>query len=213
MFFCCSGTGDGRRCGIYRRALAGIGGEEWAGEGPGNLPWWRLGRPTEEERLKRSEGAYIDELGRSTAMWRPRIEARDWVNLACSHLGVNPEELKGHGRDPEIVKCRELIGLVGIERYGVKVNELAEVLEKSRDGVSKWMRRGAVRRVSDPDLPRPHKRWTTLRGKSPNCDKSAKRCLAPFHGLVPARESLPHDPPTGPCATVSDDEDNSAGRH
>jgi REP element-mobilizing transposase RayT len=133
--------GDRRREALrhYRRTLAGIGGEEWAGEGPGNLPWWRLGRPTEEERLKRSEGAYIDELGRSTAMWRPRIEARDWVNLACAHLGVNPEELKGHGRDPEIVKCRELI-------------ELAEVLEKSRDGVSKWMRRGAVRRVSDPEF-------------------------------------------------------------
>jgi REP element-mobilizing transposase RayT len=146
--------GDRRREALrhYRRTLAGIGGEEWAGEGPGNLPWWRLGRPTEEERLKRSEGAYIDELGRSTAMWRPRIEARDWVNLACAHLGVNPEELKGHGRDPEIVKCRELIGLVGIERYGVKVIELAEVLEKSRDGVSKWMRRGAVRRVSDPEF-------------------------------------------------------------
>jgi len=146
--------GDKRREALrsYRGALAGIGGEEWANEGPGNLPWWRLGRPTEEERLKRSKGAYIDELGRSTAIWRPRFDSRKWLDFACSQLGVDPEALKGRGRDSEIVKCRELIGLVGIERYGVKVVELAEVLGKSRDGVSKWVRRGVVRRETDPDF-------------------------------------------------------------
>ena len=31
-------------------------------KGLGGLPWWRLGRPTEEERLRRSKGAHIDEL-------------------------------------------------------------------------------------------------------------------------------------------------------
>jgi hypothetical protein len=39
--------------------------------------------------------------------------------------------------------------MVGIERYGVKVKEMAEVLEKSNDGVSKWMRRGVNRRAAE----------------------------------------------------------------
>ncbi len=133
----------------YRGVLAGIGGEEWSSEGPGKLPWWRLGRPAEEERLRRSKGAPIDELGRSTAMWRPRYGAGDWLQIACRQLGVDPEDVKGRERDPEVVRCRELIGLVGIERYGVGVSELADVLGKSRDGVSKWMRRGARRRTGD----------------------------------------------------------------
>ena len=47
---------------------------------------------------------------------------------------------------------RELIGLVGIERFGVKVVDLAQILQKSRDGVSKWMRRGAARREADKDF-------------------------------------------------------------
>ena len=47
---------------------------------------------------------------------------------------------------------RELIGLVGIERYGVKVTALAAELGKSRDGVSRWYRRGAVRREEDPEF-------------------------------------------------------------
>lgn len=136
----------------YRAALAGVASKEWSTQGPGGLPWWRLGRPTEEERLRRSKGAHIDELGRTTAMWRPRYEAEDWLRLACAHLGVDIEDLKGRGRDPDIVRYRELIGLVGIERYGVKVTELAEVLGKSRDGVSKWMRRGARRRATDREF-------------------------------------------------------------
>lgn len=45
---------------------------------------------------------------------------------------------------------RELIGLVGIERYEVKVTELAWELGKSRDGVSRWYRRGTIRRAEDP---------------------------------------------------------------
>ena len=53
-------------------------------------------------------------------------------------------------RHDEVVRIRELIGLVGIERYGVKVTELAAELGKSRDGVGRWYRRGVDRREADP---------------------------------------------------------------
>ncbi len=136
----------------YRSAIAGVDGEDWSGAGPGRLPWWRLGRPTEEDRLKRSESSYIDELGRSTGRWRPRYKAAEWLECARNHLGFDRDEIGGRGRDPDIVRSRELIGLVGIERFGVKVTELADALGKSRDGVSKWMRRGSLRRETDPDF-------------------------------------------------------------
>ena len=47
---------------------------------------------------------------------------------------------------------RDLVALVGVERYGVKVKELASELKKSDDGVSLWARRGARRRKEDPSL-------------------------------------------------------------
>ena len=50
------------------------------------------------------------------------------------------------------MRSRELIGLVGIECFGVKVTELADAPGKSRDGVSNWMRRGTLRRETDPDF-------------------------------------------------------------
>jgi REP element-mobilizing transposase RayT len=137
----------------YRSAMTTVAGEEWSDEAPGKLPWWRLGRPTEEERqLRRREGAFVDELGRSTARWRPRYRGKEWIELACAHLECDVEALGSLGRAPEVVRMRDLIALVGIERYGVKVTELAAGLGKSRDGVSRWRRRGAARRAEDSEF-------------------------------------------------------------
>ena len=72
--------------------------------------------------------------------------------ICYSQLNVDIEVLAGKGRAPNTVKMRELIGMVGVERFGVKVTELADVLGKSRDGVSCWMRRGVERRATDPSF-------------------------------------------------------------
>ncbi len=143
--------GETRRWALrsYRSAIEGVGDEDWSGEGPGRLPWWRLGRPTEEDQLKMRE-ACVDEAGRRTAKWRPRYTAAGWVELACAELGVEREALASRGRDPEVVRAREILGLVGIERFGVKVGELAEELGKSRGGVTQWYRRGVISRNVDP---------------------------------------------------------------
>ena len=77
------------------------------------------------------------------------VHGRGFLELACEHLGCDREKLRARGRSPEVVRLRELIGLVGIERYGVKVTELAWELDKSRDGVSRWYRRGTIRRAED----------------------------------------------------------------
>ncbi len=45
-----------------------------------------------------------------------------------------------------------MIDLIGVERFGVRINELAAELGKLRDRVSCWIRRRAARRESDPDF-------------------------------------------------------------
>ena len=72
--------------------------------------------------------------------------------ICCEHINVDIGVLAGKGRAPEIVKMWELIGMVGVERFGVKATELANVLGKSSDGVSCWMRRGVERRAADPSF-------------------------------------------------------------
>jgi len=52
--------------------------------------------------------------------------------ICFEHLKVDVEVLAGKGRARKVVKMREFIGMVGVERFGVKVTELADVLGKSR---------------------------------------------------------------------------------
>jgi len=77
--------------------MSAVAEEEWSGGGPGHLPWWTLGRPTEEDRALRRSGAHVDEQGRSTARWRPSYGAREWLDLTVSHLGADRAALKGQG--------------------------------------------------------------------------------------------------------------------
>ena len=91
----------------------------------------------------------LAELGRPTSPYRERFDAETWLELTCRHFSVERGELSSRRRHPDIIRIRELVGLVGVERYGVRVKDLAALLGKSEDGVSLWVRRGARRREVD----------------------------------------------------------------
>jgi hypothetical protein len=133
----------------YRSALRDVGESDWSSEAPGRLPWWRPRHPVAGRALNPIVGEAIDELSRPTSPYRARFEAGEWVEAACATIGLRRAELADRGRDPEVVRARDIVGLVGVERYGVKVKDLAECLGKSEDGVSLWVRRGARRREED----------------------------------------------------------------
>jgi REP element-mobilizing transposase RayT len=133
----------------YRSALRDVAESDWSSEPPGRLPWWRPRSLVTGRALSPIVGESVDELGRPTSPFRPRLQADDWVEVACATIGLRRAVLAGRGRDPEVVRARDIVGLVGVERYGVKVKDLAECLGKSEDGVSLWVRRGAWRREED----------------------------------------------------------------
>ncbi len=134
----------------YVRRLKGAVEEEWIGEIPGRLPWWRLGRPpkgeeadpetTVRERRKR------EELGPD---WRPEIEAGDFVSQGAEHLGVDVTDLQSSSKRADLVRARELLGVLGVERYRLKVKDLSRELRKTPDGMSQAIARGIRRRVGD----------------------------------------------------------------
>jgi len=66
----------------YLQAMATGAAEDWVGEAPGWLPWWRPGRPPEdddEELTVAADRPFVDELGRSTGRERPRVDAATLV--------------------------------------------------------------------------------------------------------------------------------------
>ena len=123
---------------------------EWIGESPGHLPWWRLGRPpaseAEDPEVAVQERRRLEAEGPE---WRPRLAADDLVARCADALEVDLESLRSRQRAPELVRARELIMVLGAERYRQRVRDLAAALAKSRDGTSHVLARGLRRRTDD----------------------------------------------------------------
>jgi len=138
----------------YRRAMAAEG-EEWMNEGPGRLPWWRLGRPTrrgvDELELDR-ERPLIGMDGRSTAAPRPRVELEELLRCGARRLGLTLADLRSSQRSPVVVEAREVVAWVAVVLYGFQVKEVARGLEKYVESASRLVSRAATRRVEGEEF-------------------------------------------------------------
>jgi hypothetical protein len=130
----------------YLKSLQAVRDEPWAGEGLDRLAWWKT--DDDREIQPADGGPYVDVLGRSTGPERPALDPSDYLSRAATLLEVDPDELAGRGRLPAVVRQRELIAVLGVERYGVSVKALAELLGRPRVTVSTWVSRGAARRTA-----------------------------------------------------------------
>lgn len=134
----------------YVRRLKGAIEEPWIGELPGRLPWWRLGRPPKGEdedpeavvRRRRAR----EEVGPE---WRPSVAADEFIVRGAELLDVGLDDLRARGRSPAVVETRELLLVLGVERYGLKLNALARELQKTPDGMSQALARAVRRRRDD----------------------------------------------------------------
>ena len=59
---------------------------------------------------------------------------------------------RSRSRSPELVRGRELMLVLGVERYGLRVRALATALGKSPEGMSDALARGIRHRVEDGEF-------------------------------------------------------------
>ena len=137
----------------YRSAMSTVLEEGWWGEGPGRLPWWRVGRPpksdgggeiTVDDRRPR-----IGMDGLSNVSMRPRMELEDFIERGAEAVEISLADLKGRKRGASIVEGREVLAWLGVELYGFSVREFAEALDKYLETASRLVSRAALRRVED----------------------------------------------------------------
>lgn len=143
--------GESRRLArrLYARTLRGEGEREWTGEDPGRLPWWRGPRERDNRIELSHEGPFVDYLGRSTEPIPPDVSAEVFLGAASEALGAQLSDLAGRARSRELAELRGLITLLGVERFGQKVNQLAAVLGMHPGSLSYAARRFAERRCDD----------------------------------------------------------------
>jgi putative transposase len=132
----------------YLKRLNAALAEEERAEVSERMPWWMP-----ERELNPSTGrAYMDELGRSTGPERERLDAVEFIELACTGLGIVMESLAGRFKDRKTTTLRQIVATVGIERWNQRAGELGGILGKHPDVVSRWARAGAERRSSDQEF-------------------------------------------------------------
>jgi hypothetical protein len=123
------------------RILSGIE-DRSPGPSPGGLGLL----PPPDRGLEAPEPVYVDELGRSTGLERPALDAQQYLLAACSILDVEIERLASRRRDRETAALRKIVAAVGIERWGQRAGHLAALLEKHTVAVSRWVAEAARQR-------------------------------------------------------------------
>jgi REP element-mobilizing transposase RayT len=142
--------GSGRReaCGAYRRVLAALAKIDKA----------RLGA---DKRWEVAEGAIEVDPGRVRldaldatvgGVERPALSPAEFLMRACRVLGVETITLGSPRRDRVTVRLRDLVALVGVERYRIPTRALAEGLGQSPDHVSRWVGRAGRRKADDDEF-------------------------------------------------------------
>ena len=107
--------------------------------------------PLPDRDLAAEETVFVDELGRSTGLERPSLDADQYLQAACLILDVEVERLASRRRDSETASVRKLVAAVGIERWGQRAGRLASLLNKHTVAVSRWVAEAARRRQGDTE--------------------------------------------------------------
>ena len=132
----------------YVRQLKVTGSEDWIGAAPGRLPWWRLGRPPKAEEDDPDEAYQRKrESQLKTPDDRPTLAVDEFVRRGALALGISIEDLGSRQRKAEVVRARETLTVIAVERYGLRVVDLAREMSKSPDSLTKAIRRATERRV------------------------------------------------------------------
>jgi sulfite reductase beta subunit-like hemoprotein len=80
------------------------------------------------------------------------VDVDEFLEAACSALGVEVGQLAGGRRDRETARLRQLVASVGVERWGQRAGRLAARLNKHPVAVSRWESEAARRRQEDSEL-------------------------------------------------------------
>lgn len=85
------------------------------------------------------EQPYVDVLGRSTGPERQGLRPEQFIALAYGCLRADCIHIASRRQGREMGRLRRLIASCGIERWGQRAGELAEMVRKYPVVVSSWV--------------------------------------------------------------------------
>jgi REP element-mobilizing transposase RayT len=131
----------------YVSALPGMARTRLPGRDPESLPWWRS--RALDDVLKPREGPRLDALGASSEPETTVLSADEFVVAAAKALDVGVPQLIGPRTGRELTQLREMLALLAVERYRIRVKDLAQSLARNPSVVSRWVSAAGDRRTSE----------------------------------------------------------------
>jgi putative transposase len=144
--------GESRAEGV-RAYISGLpmGARSQWGEGePEKLPWWK--GTVADGKLAIRGGPRLDALGASSEPAVAALAVEDFVIAAANALGVEVGQITGPRSSHELTRAREMMAVLGVERYRIRVSDLAERLARNPSVVSRWVSTAGSRRAADEEF-------------------------------------------------------------
>ncbi len=134
----------------YRSVLGRGKDEGWMQEGPGQLPWWRRLSGEDDNLHLDPSRPRLDWQGGLQRPDPPSADAADVARAVAGVVDIPVEALGGKNRGEELQRARELVMLVGVEKCGLKVKDLAMVIGRGSGSASRLYTQASGVRRTDP---------------------------------------------------------------
>jgi putative transposase len=144
--------GESRAEGVraYLSTLPTVARSRWGEGEPETLPWWK--GAVADGRLTIRERPRLDALGASSEPAVAALAVDDFVVAAANALGVEVGQIAGPRSGHELTRAREMMAVLAVERYRIRVSDLAERLARSPSVVSRWVSTAGSRRASNEEF-------------------------------------------------------------
>jgi hypothetical protein len=124
----------------------------WATQQVSELPWWVEAASEDEiaDAHRHPEARSFD--GRGLAEVRMKLEFGEFVARMESVSGLSLEDLSSRSRNSTLTRQRIELATLAIGRYGLRVCDIAELVGKHSNSVTKWLNRGLRLERNDPEF-------------------------------------------------------------
>jgi REP element-mobilizing transposase RayT len=125
---------------------------KWAERHLSELPWWTQAASDDEiADLQRHPTARSFD-GRSLAENRVELALGKFVARMETVAGLSLADLSSRSRDPDLVRKRIELAALAIGRYRLRVCDIAALVRKHPNSVSKWLNKGLRLESSNPEF-------------------------------------------------------------
>ena len=134
----------------YLHWIRSVAEARWAAAGVSHLPWWAPAQHVDEIATgdQHPEAQTFD--GQRLAEERAELQLSEFVDRYESVSGYDLDELASRHRSTRHITGRIEFCVLAVSRYGLRACEIAALLGKGRNSVTRWLNQGLRRENDDP---------------------------------------------------------------